>query len=153
MRRNLDSNPTDLIVNLYKDSFARVASSLQYQDKIVLALVLTTAYYVESIGDIFKSAFIRMLETIIADVDFEKSVGQILDMCLARKEDGWNMENIIELNQDNLTLQILSKLMLLLATGDVAQNQRLLILLVRLLLFCLKRILLHILHLMTYHIG
>lgn len=122
LRRNLDSNPTDLIVNLYKDSFARVASSLQYQDKIVLALVLTTAYYVESIGDIFKSAFIRMLETIIADVDFEKSVGQILDMCLARKEDGWNMENIIELNQDNLTLQILSKLLLLLATGDVAQK-------------------------------
>ncbi|RCK58006.1 Dynein heavy chain, cytoplasmic [Candida viswanathii] len=121
LKRNISSSPSELIVNLYKDSFARVATSLQYQDKIVFALVLTTAFYVENIGDMFKSVFTKLLSLIRLEDGFETSVNGVFDTCLARREDGWDVAKIIEMNQDNLTLQVLSDL--LLAAGDKERKQ------------------------------
>ena len=78
-------------MELFKDSFARISTSLQYKHKIVLALVLSTAYYMEDIGDLYKTAFMKMLKLIVTD-KLPNSISDVFDVCLARRESGWDVE-------------------------------------------------------------
>lgn len=111
LRVNIKLSPSEFIMELFKDSFARISTSLQYKHKIVLALVLSTAYYMEDIGDLYKTAFMKMLKLIVTD-KLPNSISDVFDVCLARRESGWDVEKVLELNQDNLVLQILSDLLL-----------------------------------------
>ena len=91
LRVNIKLSPSEFIMELFKDSFARISTSLQYKHKIVLALVLSTAYYMEDIGDLYKTAFMKMLKLIVTD-KLPNSISDVFDVCLARRESGWDVE-------------------------------------------------------------
>ncbi|EMG45477.1 ro-1 Dynein heavy chain [Candida maltosa Xu316] len=115
LKKNSTAKPGEIIVELFKDCYARASTSLQYNHKIIFAMLLTTAYYVEDIGTVFQKVLLKVLQ--IVDQGDEKSMNDAFELCLARNEPGWDITKILSMNQDNLVLGILSDLIMMI-TGD-----------------------------------
>ncbi|EGW31386.1 cytoplasmic dynein heavy chain [Spathaspora passalidarum NRRL Y-27907] len=109
---NHDVNLSGFVLKLYEESFAKVAPSLKLKDKIILALMLSIVYYSEDIGTIFKGVFLSVLKSIYSNT-FPDTIKHAFGLCLARVESGSdNVGKILENNQDNSTLKVLSSLIL-----------------------------------------
>ncbi|CAI5758795.1 unnamed protein product [Candida verbasci] len=102
-RRNSHIKPTELIIQSYKEFYSIVVGSLQYEDKVVLTLLFSMAFYTEDIGDVFKQAFVSLIS--------DKDYNLVFDICLAKREPEWDVATNIK-NNDNPTIQVLSDLLL-----------------------------------------
>ncbi|RLV89834.1 Dynein heavy chain cytoplasmic [Spathaspora sp. JA1] len=110
LQDNRDNDIPGFVLRLYEESFAKVSPSLNPKDKIILALLLGSVYYSEEIGGIFKQVLTTILKSVYSN-DFPEAIKQAFKTCMARAESE-NIGTILENNQDNSTLKVLSSLIL-----------------------------------------